>query len=221
MRTVHDLYTQYRINHGLQLHQLRVAAVGIMVARTQKVPVDERMVVLACLFHDMGNILKFDMSGTMPEFFEPEGIEYWQKVQDEFREQYGASEHEATDAIARDFGLDERALDLINGMGFSKAPAVLASGNRELMIVEYADQRVTPRGVTSMKERFEEGSRRYAERGGYGGGGISNPEVSALSIPALEEIERQLFQDLAFTPQDITDKSVAPLIEDLRKYEVA
>ena len=39
---------------GLQLHQLRVAAVGKLICEHLKKPVRTKDVVVACLFHDMG-----------------------------------------------------------------------------------------------------------------------------------------------------------------------
>jgi hypothetical protein len=218
MRTVQEIYTQYQINAGLQLHQLRVAAVGATIARAQPSPLDERAIILACLFHDMGNILKSDPY-SLPELFAPEGPEYWSKVREEFVQKYGSNEHDATLAIVQECGVPDTIITLIQSMGFSKAEKVLSEGSRELMIVEYSDQRVAPFGVVSMYERLEEGTRRYALRGTQFG--VRDAVLREKSIAALTAIEENLFKDTGIVPDTITDALIAPLIEDLRKYEVA
>ena len=84
MRTPREIYAEFKIMPNLQLHQLRVAAVGKLISEHFTVPVNVRDVVLACLFHDMGNILKFDLT-QFPEFREPQGILYWEEVKKERR----------------------------------------------------------------------------------------------------------------------------------------
>ena len=87
MRTVQQIYNEYRLMPTLQLHQLRVAGVAKIIADSFNGEIDKESIVLACLFHDMGNIIKFDLK-NFPEYNQPEGIEYWQKVQSEFLEKY-------------------------------------------------------------------------------------------------------------------------------------
>ena len=100
MNTPREIYAQYKIMPSLQLHQLRMAAVAKLTFCNCKKLVNERDVILACLFHDMGNILKFDLT-KFPEFTQPEGIEYWESVKDEYRKKYGTDQHVATEAVAR------------------------------------------------------------------------------------------------------------------------
>ena len=73
MRDVQEIYDAYRIMPSLQLHQLRVGAAGKLIAEHFSDSLDERSVVLACLFHDMGNIIKSDLV-TFPDFVEPGGV---------------------------------------------------------------------------------------------------------------------------------------------------
>ncbi len=191
---------------------------GVTIARAQKVPVDERLVALGCLLHDMGNILKSDPY-SLPELFAPEGSEYWSEVKNDFAKIYGTNEHDATLAIIKECGVSDTVIELIQSMGFSKAEKVLNAGSRELMIIEYSDQRVAPFGVVSMHERLEEGTRRYALRGTQFS--LNNAELRKKSIEALTRIEQILFEGTGMAPHDVTDELLAPLVEDLRKYEVA
>ncbi len=100
---IKTMYEKYHIMPALQLHQLRVAGVAayISVNFIDKQSIDTNEIILACLLHDMGNILKFSLD-RFPEFLEPQGRDYWQKVQDEYRMKYGNDEHEATKQIVRE-----------------------------------------------------------------------------------------------------------------------
>ena len=60
MKTPREIYTAYKIMPNLQLHQLRVAAVGKLICDNFNPPaggtVNERGVILARLFSHMGKI---------------------------------------------------------------------------------------------------------------------------------------------------------------------
>src|SRR3989344_5728607 len=150
MRTAQEIYTAYKIMPSLQLHQLRVAAVGKLICEHLKNPVRTEDVVVACLFHDMGNIVKFEL-GYLPEFLEPEGLAYWQNVQREYKQKYsGADQHAANEAIARELGLSEEVISCIAAVSFSKVGEVLRSESFEKKVCKYADSRVGPDGVLSL-----------------------------------------------------------------------
>ncbi len=70
MKTVQQIYNDYNILPLLQLHQLRVAGVAKLITESITIPVDAQAVVLACLFHDMGNIIKADFT-YFPEALQP------------------------------------------------------------------------------------------------------------------------------------------------------
>ena len=160
MKTAQEIYTEYKIMPSLQLHQLRVASVARLVCDNLKIPIDADNVILACLFHDMGNIIKSDIA-YFPEFTKPEGTEYWERMKTEFVETYGTDHHIATASIAKKIGLPARAIELIDGIGYSKMSAIVSSSDLEQKIAEYADTRVGPQGVLSLKKRLAEGRARY------------------------------------------------------------
>lgn len=203
---------------ALQLHQLRVAAVGKLICDNSTKKVNERDVVLACLFHDMGNILKFDLT-KFPEFTAPEGAGYWELVKAEYRAEYGDDEHAATQAIMEKVGLPESVRDMMKGIGFSQVDSVAASESAERKIIQYGDLRVGPRGVLSLQERLDEGRKRYLGTGRSIGG--ENDERYKVLVEAALEIEKQIFAEAKIRPEDINDTSVAPLIEELWEYQVS
>ena len=218
MRTPREIYAAYKIMPSLQLHQLRVAAVGKLICDNFKKTVNERDVILACLFHDMGNILKFDLI-KFPEFAEPEGIEYWESVKAEYRAKYGDDEHRATEAIMKEISLPESVIAHMQNVGFSKVDSVATGSSFEEKILEYGDLRVGPYGILSLEDRIDEGRRRYLGTNKS----VGSPDQNRFDIlvKAAKEIERRIFSETKIKPEDINDATVAPLIEELREFPVA
>jgi len=213
MKKVVEIYTEYKIPQNLQDHMLRVAAVASLLCDSVNIFVDKSNIVLAELFHDMGNIIKFNWE-TLLEFREPEGIEYWQKVQKEFIAKYGPDEQKANLAIAAELGLKKEAIALIDKMHFHNNCLNARAKNLDLKIINYADQRVSPHGVVSYNERMEEARVRYRwdER--------EDREERAKLIACGKEIEKQIFAHCKIKPEDITDEAVAPIIEELKKFVI-
>jgi hypothetical protein len=216
MRTVQQIYDEHRIMRNLQLHQLRVGAVARLITAHFKVELDSLSVVTAALFHDMGNIVKFDL-GVFPESLEPEGRHYWEEVKREFIAKYGAESHAANLAIARELGLSETVCMLIDSVSFSKLPETLEKGSAEQQIVEYCDTRVGPYGILSIRERFLDGAERYAYR-------YPDREAALKRYEEFtkidEEIERRIFSRCDISPSDITDLAIAPIVEELKHFQV-
>ena len=109
------------------MHQLRVAAVAKLIVDNFQQSIDTQVVLLSCLFHDMGNIIKSELS-QFPEFSEPEGVEHWQGVKEEFVSKYGENAHDANVAIAREIGVLESVIFEIDSFSFGNL-AKIATGN--------------------------------------------------------------------------------------------
>lgn len=202
---------------SLQLHQLRVAAVGKLICENFSKSVNKEDVILACLFHDMGNIVKSDLS-YFPDFTKPEGIEYWESVKSDFIKKYGGEQHSTNAAIMREVGLPLSIIELLNGAGFSRIESVVASKSFELKLLQYADMRVGPHGVLSLDERLAEGRERYIVRKkDY----YDTHEGFEKLLSSAHKLEEQIFEHAAIKPEDINDTMVAPLIEELWEYPVA
>ena len=193
---------------ALQLHQLRVAAVGKIICDNFSKPVNERDVVLACLFHDMGNIVKFKLRSA-PQFIGPESIEYWEKIQVETIQTYGSDQHEVSKKMAQEIGLPEHVVEMIGDAGFSEIPAILAGDSTELKVLQYADLRVAPTGVVSLQERLDDFERRYIPQ-------KDSPE----EIKAVKDLEEYIVSHCSIKREDINDIAVAPLLEELRDYSL-
>jgi hypothetical protein len=208
-----DIYQQYKIMPALQLHQFRVAAVGKLICDNLNIPVDSESITRALLLHDMGNIIKFKL-GVFPEFCEPEGIEYWEGVKSEFILNYGNNEHEATYKIAQEINVENKVLELINAVGFSKAVENFDSGDIEKMIVNYADQRVLPHRIGSLHDRFEDGHKRFYLKT------TRSDSDYELGVEALMNMERLIFSKSNIYSEDIDDDSVATIIDIMKTYKI-
>lgn len=211
--SIEKIYKKYKILPSLAVHQYRVAAVSKLISENINKQVDTENIVLACLFHDMGNIIKFNLS-LFPDFFEPEGVSYWMEVKDEFIKKYGKDEHLATLEITKDilkknlvtdFNFSsKRVIELINAIGFGNAKNNYKSADYGVKIASYSDMRVEPRGVCSLESRLREGSKRFK---------INKPKnhddkLFKTSSKYLKMIEDQIFKNCNIKPKEISDKSV-------------
>lgn len=212
---ISTIYSHYNIMPNLQEHQLRVAAVAFQIGVNLKTTMNVDRVVTACLLHDMGNILKFKLE-SFPDFLEPEGLDYWQGVKNEYAAKYGPDEHIATLAIVEEIGIDQATLNCVKTVGFTKAANNSALPNFEHKLCCYADQRVGPYGVLSLADRLEEGRKRYEGRAQFGTTSAQFTE----NMQGLQTIEEQLFSQCNIRPSDITDQSIAPLIAGLLLREI-
>lgn len=216
MRTPREIYEAYSIMPNLQEHQLRVAAVCKTVCDRFQGSVDTEAVMLAALFHDMGNILKFDLA-YFQEFIAERGLVYWSGVQKEYEAKYGKDHHAASVAIARELGMPERVVLLISRVTFRNLKEIRDDKAYEQKVVNYADLRVGPHGVLSLQGRLDEAHGRYQATRPHDT--IASDEYEML-IAAAHDIESQLFAHCEVAPADITDASIAPTVEELWKYPV-
>lgn len=212
---ISKIYTEYKIMPSLQIHQYRVAAVAKMICDNFRGDIDEEYIISACLLHDMGNILKFDLE-LYPKFLEPEGLGYWQSIKEEFEEKYGKDEHEATLEIAKELDVTLLTYDLIDSIGFSKLEETLMLNNFARKIASYADTRVTPHGITSMEERMREGAPRFEKNKKE----KSNAEILEKQIEICKKLEKQIFDKCKIKPEDINDSSAKSFIGELKQFEI-
>jgi hypothetical protein len=202
---VRDIYRDYKIMPALAEHQFRVAGVACAIMEVldtdvMAAPFYKNEVISACLFHDMGNILKFDLA-RFPEFLGSEGLAYWEGIKKDFITKYGSDEHAATRSIAEEIGISARTREYIDAVGFSNAEATAQSGSLEEMICCYADQRVAPYAVVSLAERFEDGARRYAGRAHR----IADAAYAVVQVGALTKMEKHIFAHATIVPEAITE----------------
>ena len=210
---IKDVYKKYEVMPQLIEHQIRVAGVGHLVARGWS-GANLREVTLACLLHDMGNIVKFDLADS-PErralFGITPDLERWQRVQNEYRAKYGTSAHTATTAILKDMGLTEmvRIVNEEAELYFSEAsPKQLDAMSPSVIILMYADCRVIPSGVTSYRARLDDLAVRY-------GGGKTTTWREWMN-----QFEKYIASKTTINLDSITEESIKPLTSELLNYSI-
>jgi exopolyphosphatase/pppGpp-phosphohydrolase len=216
MRKISEIYKEYKILPNLQEHQLRVAGVAMQICETLDIELNKKDISTACLLHDMGNIIKFDLNQTqVMHGISDSEMENVIKIQDEFIEKYGEDEHKATLDISKELNTSENVFKLLNAVGFSQAQKNLENKNISNKIVCYADMRVAPYGVVSVTERNADGRKRYQNHKN-----ADSDDFRSKMELCLLEIEQQIFSHSKIKPEDITDESIKPYMEKLREFEI-
>ncbi len=230
-----EIYRKYQIMPQLAEHQLKVAAVADVICKhitrgmdaellqplnnaEKEIKIDQENIIKACLLHDMGNIVKFDLTKAQelyPELFiKSEERAFWENVKQEFIEKYGSISHQATDGILKETGVSNRILELVDGVGFDQAVDNLQSEDFGKKICAYSDMRVGPKGVISLEERFADLRVRYKSHPE----GAQNREVFE---DALRQIEQQIFERCKIRPEAITEDGVKDRVEKLKEFEIS
>ena len=211
-----EIYRKYKIMPTLAEHQLRVAAVARLIGEQLGLITDLKNITAACLLHDMGNILKFDLSKSKSVLNLDLDINYWQSVKAEYAKKYGSNEHHASMVIAKELGANARVLELIDCVGFMQAKANLKTSDTAKKICAYSDMRVGPFGVISLKERFADLRRRYEAKKT-----AASAESMRLKFEAaLSEIEKQIFYGRGIKPGDITEAAIGRFVVELRSWNL-
>lgn len=198
----------------LAIHQMRVAGVAMQICETLDIEVDKESIVKACLLHDMGNIIKSQLD-KFPNWNEPEGTEYWQRVKNDYILKYGNDEHVASMEIAKELGSSSYVLDLIDCIDSVSIDKIATDNDFCKKICMYSDGRVTPHGVVSAEERIREAKERYKDHPH-----AFNEEGRLFFMKNLFEIENQIFSHSNIKPEDINDESVAPYLEKLQDFSI-
>lgn len=209
MMIITDIYKSYGIPEKLQMHMLRVAGIADQVLSTWHGPsIDRESLMRVLLLHDMGNIIKIDC--------EPDENQLTSTTREEYISKFGKNDHRISLEIAKELGLSDKELTLMDGKVFIRNDETVASQDYARKIGAYADQRAAPGGVNPLLMRLREAQRRYLDRPGSS---MNNPRTEMLIECALE-IEKQIMEHCDIEPEEITDASVAPFIEHLHTFEI-
>lgn len=195
-------------------HQLRVGAVGQIVAENWRGGCDELLATKLCLLHDMGNIVKFDLSDEAQRvsmFGKIDNLPHWQEVQKKYLDQYGSDAHAATNGILREMGEDKIVPMIDEEVRLYLAEAdsqELDKADVPTVIMMYGDFRVIPQGVVSYQDRVEDLRVRY--------GGGKSPTWLAWTAKFEQWIQERIAVDL----DSITEEVVRPRWDALLKVEI-
>ena len=215
--TVSDIYTRYPVTPNLARHMLRVGAVTRLILDHWSGPaLEERTMMKIALLHDTGNILKFDFEGH-PHLLEEEqpNVQRWKALQAEWAARF-PDENAMTYAIAAECGMHPGEIAMMRDLGYGLMDRIAQEERFERKIVKYADMRAAPFGILPLKDRLEEGNKRYAKHPTIS---IDHSKTKLLQEAAFD-VERQIMVHCTLTPRDITEETVAHVMEALRSYEL-
>ena len=211
--TIRELYEKYHVMPQLVTHMLRVGAVGKIIAENWVSECDVKFTTDLCLIHDMGNIVKFDLSeNENNKLFGPiDNIEKWREIQKSYWDKYGHNAHDATVGILNDAGLG-RFVDCLveeEKLYFAEASeSELDTTNVATIIMLYSDCKVTPGGVVSYRERIDDLSKRY-------GGGRTKTWYDWTY-----RFEKWMQSKTKIDLQSINETMVEPLFDELLGYDI-
>lgn len=201
-------------------HMFRVAGVAAVIcekinAEAGLRPDDSRDILTACLIHDLGNIVKFDLSSPLtPANLRPQ-LDYWENVKKQTAEKYGTNDHTATMAIISEIKVSPRVYELADNVGFICVVENFKSSDYARKICGYADMRVAPSGVVNIEERMRDGRQRYKGKKTL----VHNIELESYEN-ALRGLEKQIFEHCAtVTPDSINNETVAPYASQLKTFQ--
>ena len=156
--TFNEVCIKYHITPNLKDHLLEVASLTQLICRNWKqVPPFEVDKAIKCaLIHDVGNMSK-SKPGTlhmyMPQLSVSE-IEHWEKEVNLFQRIYGTDDHYATKLILDELGLSKEVKEAVELKSFEHIKETVESSNWLLKLISYADLRINPDGLVTMKERL-------------------------------------------------------------------
>lgn len=208
MRNIIDIYNHYGIPEHLQLHMLRVAGCGVYILDNWNGPkIDKNSLIRVLLLHDMGNLVKIVEPCTNEQFL---------LNREKYQNLYGNDDHAISNAIAKELGLTDEEIVIMNEKIFMNNEKTKNGTSYEIKIGAYCDQRVAPNGIYSLEDRMNEGKERYKDRPGTS---FNNPKTD-LMIECANQIEKQIMEFCSIKPTDITDEIVSYYINQLKDFEI-
>lgn len=211
-----EIYEHFDIPEKLQLHMLTVAAVGKYILDNWEGPdVDTPTVIAALLVHDLGNLVKFDLSENAPIIDPSLHTDDWRQKQAAMHVKYGKHSHTTTEAMLHELGVDKKIITLAGSVDAADLCRI-AQNSLEKQICEYADLRVTPTGITALDERLADLRKRYKEKYPK----WKDDQAFARNNHCASRIENLLQQYTSVDITDIPDETIKAYLVELAQFEI-
>lgn len=218
---INSIYDRFEVPPNLRMHMIRAAALAEFVCDNWKGPkISKEDIIAVSLIHDLGNIVKFDMEtpiGLKLLGDQIKDLDKLRKIRDKVKTKYGIDDHDATQNMAKELGINDRLMFILKNGGHAfKDPKLLESNDWDIKIHAYTDFRVGPFGIMPIKDRFEEFRRRQKTRAEMG-----HKNVSYLNLDKIIEAANQLEKDICvytdLSPQQLNDNAIQPYLERYTK----
>lgn len=190
-----ELFKKYCLPEKIQEHSKQVTKVADFIANKFNENghyVDEELVHSAAMLHDIAKPVDF----TDYSNFSEKCSNLWKDLKKRF-------EHDRHPEAAY-FLLKDKYPEVAKVIRKHAYKAVISDDpdmrplTREEKIVTYADKRVAHKDIVNLKERFEEGHKRWRNEPHY------DPDLAQEVDNKYFELEKELFSKIDINPEDIT-----------------
>jgi len=193
-----SVYSKFLTPQNLQQHMLRVASLAQIISNYwQRIKIDQKAIIQCCLLHDIAKPITFDIAKQAQFGMSTNDIKNLKKLQNLLITNYGQNEHAALINICRELGLSSTTISLVNNLEWKYISRLLAEKNLDSLITIYCDMRISPKGVLTLKERFDELKERTGKSEDYYDGLkveqiITNNISISINNIANEEIDKNI-----------------------------
>ena len=215
---IHQIYSKYSIPPNLKTHMLSTAALAKIIINSwvdAENQVDYERVILSCLLHDMGNIIKFKFQNLDPQSELINELDHWKKVQKEFKEKYGDDEENATFQIVEEISIPNSVVKLLHDKEIYHENDLQKFDN-EINICRYVDSVIAPDGIVSLAEKIKYSEIRY--------GNIPGTRVASdlwpLIVEFLYKIEEIIQKNTIIDITQITQEELTQHFQELLEFEI-
>lgn len=128
---INEVYKKFGTPPNLKEHMIRVCGIVSLLENNWKgEQVDWILTKKIALLHDLGNVVRFDLD-SYSEFLgnEQKNVEKWKVIQDEVIKKYGTDDHEATQKMLNEIGLEQDAIETILNKSFGNVIFTMKSNN--------------------------------------------------------------------------------------------
>lgn len=202
---IQEIYQRFTLPHSLQLHMIRVAAVGKFITEHWNGPsIDPETIIQALLLHDLGNIAKFREPFLADLAL---NADHWRAVQQDVWRTYGKNAHDATQAMLKELHVIPDVVHLVDITG---AHQIEKNGYQSFnsRIADYADMCVSPSGIEGFEKRVTDLMYRY------------KLEATDVSIQLRRDNQEVIAANCQFNLSSISDRDFSNEIEQLWKAEI-
>ncbi|MGC8621901.1 MAG: PEP/pyruvate-binding domain-containing protein [Caldisphaera sp.] len=206
------IYAYYKITPILRNHLYWTAALAkIILDHWKGKELRKDIIITTLLLHDLGNMVK---EGIMDN-----DRNYYGIIRANMIRNYGDDDHTVSEQLSIKLGVPE------NGEVISLMRRKLYENNKEnydnkdyaAMLSAYCDQRISPSGITSLKERLDEVMRRAKE---------TNQRryrilVDQYSYQYAFKIEEEIQKNVNINLSEITQDDLEKEVDNLRKFKIS
>jgi len=162
---IKKIYNKFPIPPSVIKHCLLVRDVAEKIIEQLNISLNKDLVLAAALVHDLGNIAKIDFDSKLAKtLYSKEERIFWDNKKKAITSTYSKNPDELTKIFLKELSCDEKLINLLEFSRWSNIQEVFNKNNWEAKILAYADYRVGPFGVVSLKDRLDDLKERYALR---------------------------------------------------------